>query len=48
MPPRVEDVRLRMEWVREGVSSVCTGDRSGMDCWGDVEELSNGLRGLGW
>jgi hypothetical protein len=47
MPPRVEDVRFRMECVREGVSSKCAGVRRGEGgCWG-IEVCSKGLRGLG-
>jgi hypothetical protein len=34
MPPRVEEVRLRIECVREGVSSKSAGVRSGEGGWG--------------
>jgi hypothetical protein len=45
MPKRVEDVRLRIECVREGVSSGAEGESSGDGgCCGVCE---NGLRGLG-
>jgi hypothetical protein len=33
MPRRVEDVRFRMECVREGVSSGCEGARRGDGGW---------------
>ena len=46
MPRSVEEVRLRIECVREGVSSGEEGERRGDGGWGAREDWK-GRRGLG-
>ena len=47
MPSRVEEVRLRMEPVREGPSSAVSGLSSGLGGCSMMELWPKGLRGVG-
>jgi hypothetical protein len=47
MPSRVEEVRLRIEPVREGPSSTDSGPRSGLGGCSGAKLWSKGLRGVG-
>ncbi len=47
MPRRVDEVRFRIECVREGVSSGRAGERSGEGSEFCVDPDSKGRRGLG-
>lgn len=47
MPRSVNEVRFKIECVREGVSFNREGERRGEGGWFGIKELSKALRGLG-